>query len=102
VLASAERELKEKTNLEAKLKHVGDVYVLVSEGGEVVSHSLCHTFYTENFSGILEGNGQYGEFFWDDIDNFKKEDLFPGTTEILKLVTGGAGEFIFNEVHVNG
>lgn len=92
IYEAAERELKEKTGLNAKLVHKGDVYLTVHDETELVSHMLCHIFAASNPSGILKTGDPTGECFWAKLSDIPRRQLIPGVLQIEKLLRGGKGK----------
>lgn len=99
---AAERELKEKTGLSAKLKHRGDVYLTVYENSDLINQVLCHVFSGTQPIGKLVGQSDREECFWAKLSGLKKSELIPGFLEIVNLLKKHSlgqmffGEFIFN------
>ncbi len=94
------RELKEKTGLETKLKHQGDVYISAYDETELVSHMLCHIFTGKNPTGTLLTDTSIGECFWGKIEDIPKIQLIPGATQIIRLIKKSRGHF-FDEYFIN-
>lgn len=92
IYEAAERELKEKTGLNAKLVHKGDVYLTVHDETELVSHMLCHVFAASNPSGILKTGDPTGECFWAKLSDIPPRQLIPGVLQIEKLLKNGKGK----------
>ena len=85
VQEAADRELKEKTGLSAKLKHRGDGYITIYQGEEPVSEIFFHLFYGENPTGRLITDTSAGAAFWklpDEISDHK----MPSVPDLLKLI----------------
>jgi len=98
ILEAANRELKEKTGLSAKLKHRGEVYLTVYENGDLVSQILCHVFSGAQSAGKLVGQSSGGECFWSKLSGLKKSELIPGFLEIVKLLEKHSpGQLFFGE-----
>lgn len=97
ILDAANRELLEKTGLEATLKHRGDVYITVHDEMELISHMLCHVFSGSKVSGELKKD----EVFWSKIEEFPKSKLIPGVTQIKKLLENNKKNFFFDEFFLN-
>lgn len=85
---AAERELVEKTGIEAKLSHQGDVYITTYEVGDLVSHVLLHIFTGTSPKGELLKESDIGKCYWGSIKDIPKEKIFPGFQDILKLMRG--------------
>lgn len=92
IYEAAERELKEKTGLSAKLMHKGDVYLTVHDETELVSHMLCHVFVGSNPSGVLKAGDPTGECFWSKISDIPPRQLIPGVLQIEKLFKANKGK----------
>ncbi|MDP2651486.1 MAG: NUDIX domain-containing protein [bacterium] len=97
---AAERELFEKTNLKADLKHRGDVYITVHDETELVSHMLCHVFTGTKSQGVLRTDTTIGECYWGKLEDVKDTDLIPGVKQIAKLLKKKK-EFFFAEYFLN-
>ncbi|MFA7193697.1 MAG: NUDIX domain-containing protein [Candidatus Paceibacterota bacterium] len=98
---SAERELKEKSGLSAKLKHRGDVYIAVHDETELVTHLLCHVFSGTEVTGELEDGNTVGECFWGTFDEIDSKNILPGAKKILKLVKENKKDHFFAEYFLN-
>lgn len=98
IFQAAERELKEKTGLTGKLTHRGDVYLVIREKGEIVSHMLCHVFSGTNPNGHLAQESALGLCQWQKIDRLKPADFVPGFLDIHRLLKS-KGHF-FKEIVV--
>ncbi len=97
--AAATRELKEKTGVNCKLIHRGDVYLTIHDGDELISQMLCHIFSGSNPTGELNADSKIGECFWDKFN--PEENYFPGHKEILKLLTENKTRHFFAEFTFN-
>ncbi len=98
VLQAAKREMEEKTGIEAKLFHIGDVYLTIFQSNKLLTQMLCHIILAKNPLGEVKKQSQIGECFWADIKTLSKNKLMPGFKEIYDLVIkkGGQG-FFFGE-----
>ncbi len=96
ILDAATRELREKTGLQANLKHRGDVYLTIHDETELVSHMLCHVFSGSKITGELKS-----ECFWSPIEQLPKNKLIPGVTQIAKLLETSRNKFFFAEYFLN-
>ena len=94
---AAERELKEKNGLSAKLKHRGDVYITVYKDNELVSQMFCHVFGGENAKGQLKENSVIGRCNWQKIDKLTDSKFMPGFADIFKLLKKGDQGLFFDE-----
>lgn len=92
IYEAAERELKEKTGLTAKLAHKGDVYLTVHDETELVSHMLCHVFVGSSPSGVLKTGDPTGECFWSKLSDIPPRQLIPGVLQIEKLLKANKGK----------
>jgi len=95
ILEAAERELKEKTGVSAKLKHRGDVYLTTYENNDLLSQTLCHIFSGDKPVGRLVERSEKGECFWAKWDTMKKSELIPGFAEIVKLLKDKPAKNLF-------
>lgn len=98
---AALRELEEKTGLKAKLRYRGHIYVTVHDETELVSSMLCHIFSGTQIEGDLHKEFSSGECFWSSIDEFKNNELLPGTKQILKLTKDNPNSIFFEEYFLN-
>ncbi len=97
VADAANRELWEKTGLQADLRHVGEVYLSYTEQGESLNHLLSHIFIGESYTGNLVST-EHSEPVWVNEDELKHMDyVLPGTIEILELIRRYPDEFFFAE-----
>lgn len=96
---SANRELKEKTGLTAKLKHRGIAYITVHNETDLVSHMLCHIFSGTNIEGELNRD----DCFWSKFATIPKTQLIPGVLQIKKLLDDpkNKNKFFFEEFFLN-
>jgi ADP-ribose pyrophosphatase YjhB (NUDIX family) len=98
VQQAAQRELKEKTGLEAELEHRGDGYATVLEGGEPVSQIMFHMFYGRLPQGELVTRSAIGEPFWARLDELDDRVQMPNALALLKLVQAYDGKRFFAEL----
>ena len=94
---SSERELLEKTNLQAKLEHRGDAYVTVYQRGALLIHTLFHIHTGHNPSGRLKEETLIGYCYWATVDSKGDSKYFPGFLEIYKLLSKSKKERFFKE-----
>jgi 8-oxo-dGTP diphosphatase len=92
IATAAQRELHEKTGLEAKLSHRGDGYVSIYQAGEPVSQIMFHLFYGQNPTGKLHKESKDGSAFWSRPDAVKG-NVLPSVADLLKLVSDNSGHF---------
>jgi len=95
---SAERELAEKTGLQAKLQHKGDVYITTYQKGELLTQMFGHVFYGKNPEGNLKEHSEIGECFWQKIEDIDDARFFPGFKELYKIMQKPASERFFAEL----
>ncbi|MEX0934412.1 MAG: NUDIX domain-containing protein, partial [Candidatus Saccharimonadales bacterium] len=95
ILAAANRELKEKTNLEATLEHVGSVYIREFDGEDCAKHLFSHVFKGSGAVGDMKPT-KVGEPVWVKRSEVESLDTLPGTKEILDLID--REEFFFEEL----
>lgn len=86
IAEAADRELVEKTGINAKLVHVGDAYLTVDDGTSLITHMLFHIFYGVEPSGELQQETAIGSCFWQSEQDIVKEQTIPGFTEILRCI----------------
>ena len=99
---AAERELKEKTGLSAKLEHRGDVYLTIyNKDKELVADMLCHVFLGGNPSGKLLAETEVGSSSWEDIKTIGKKNFIPGFRQIFEI-TSKSKKYFFKEFTVSG
>ena len=100
---AAERELKEKTGLNAELKHIGDGYANTYDNGEPISQIMFHLFVGEYPSGELRKESSSGESVWLDESQLNGDDIMPNVLHILSNVNKYDGSFFFTELnhHLN-
>ena len=92
---AAERELKEKTGLVAKLAHTGDAYLTVFQQDEIISQMFCHVFTGSNATGIVKEKSEIGECSWQLVNNIN-DDYMPGFREIFNHLK--TGERFFDQI----
>ncbi len=97
---AARRELSEKTGLTTSLKHRGDVYLLIHDEEELITHMLCHVFYGKDPKGMLESEMDKGECFWSNLQDVSQKELMPGVKQIMNLVKKSSDHF-FAEYFLN-
>lgn len=101
VAQAAQRELREKTGLEAKLTHCGEVYLTTMKGDNVVAAVFCHVFVGENPTGQLIKDSEIGECFWANPQILGLEKFMPGFEDILLLVKKEQPHLFFAEFTFN-
>jgi len=98
---SANRELLEKTGLQATLKHRGIVSLTVHDETELITQMLCHIFTGTKIIGSLKDDPSLNECFFAKIEDFPKSNLIPGVLQIEKLLKNSVGKFFFAEYFLN-
>ncbi|MEK7505515.1 MAG: NUDIX domain-containing protein [Patescibacteria group bacterium] len=97
IASAAARELQEKTGVTAELVHRGDVYILVLEKDEIITHMLCHVF-----SGTYEIGepiaSEIGRCFWARPEDISKKEFMPGFQEIGRLLKRRGRSLFFEEM----
>ncbi|OGE19537.1 hypothetical protein A3A14_02820 [Candidatus Daviesbacteria bacterium RIFCSPLOWO2_01_FULL_43_38] len=101
VAQAAERELREKTGLEAKLAHCGEVYLTTIKDGNVLASIFCHVFVGKNPTGQLIKDSEIGECFWTNLKTFGSEKFMPGFFDVLSLVEKRSPHLFFAEFTFN-
>ena len=104
VIESARRVLLERTGLEARIEHVGNLYSTTYKKGELLSQLLTHVCFGEVIGGKLRTAGESGEPFWYEP---KKESLegpeyFPGLAKAIWHVENRPREGQFFGEYVYG
>lgn len=94
---AAHRELKEKTGLETSLSHVGDIYVRVYDGAELIVHVLHHVFVGKNTKGDILEKTEVGIPFWSKIEDIPKKELVGGFKEIIDIISKNKKGLFFEE-----
>lgn len=97
IAEAAARELTEKTGLTAKLTHRGEVYLTVTEEGELVSQMLAHVFGGEKPRGEIKSRSEIGECFWREPEDLKAKEMIPGFLEVLSLLKRKQSSRFFEE-----
>jgi ADP-ribose pyrophosphatase YjhB (NUDIX family) len=97
IAEAAERELEEKTGLQAELTHVGDFYSTVFQGGELISQQLSHMFVGERPQGELREESNIGECFWATVEDPDDPKYFPGFSDLYRLITESKNGRFFAE-----
>jgi ADP-ribose pyrophosphatase YjhB (NUDIX family) len=94
---AAQRELREKSGLSARLVHCGDTYLAIRERGELVSHMFCHVFYGMNPKGELIPEHRTHNVYWESIEGAKKK-FVRGFLELNKLRLRSKHKRFFKEI----
>ena len=97
VKEAANRELKEKSGLEASLTHIGDIYVRVYDGDELIANILHHVFIGKNPTGEILEKTVAGIPFWSKIEDVPKKELIGGFKEIIEIIEKNKSKFFFEE-----
>lgn len=91
VLDAAERELWEKSGLQAdRLHHIGDVYLTIYQEKELISQMLAHVF-----AGSVKKDELVTKTrcFWTDFKKIKPERYSPGFRDIYRLYQKSNDQF---------
>ena len=91
------RELKEKSGLEAHLSHVGNIYVRVYGGDELIAHVLHHVFVGKKPTGKILEKTKAGIPFWSKVEKIPKRELIEGFKEIIEIISKNKDGFFFEE-----
>tara|TARA_Y100000310_G_scaffold331037_1_gene403883 strand:+ start:5843 stop:6526 length:684 start_codon:yes stop_codon:yes gene_type:complete len=94
---AAKRELKEKTGLSADLSHIGDIYVRVYDGDELLAHILHHIFSGKNLTGRLLEETNAGVPFWSETNVVNRKEYVGGFREIIEIISKNKKKFFFEE-----
>lgn len=93
VFASARREIREKIGCEIdNLRHIGDYYVKILEGGEVISDTFSHVFLVE-ISAERLSNLELGDSVWISKEKMRDLDLIPDTLDLVEVAEQGREKF---------
>lgn len=90
---AANREIEEKTGLNSKLRHAGEVYLAVEDEESLLTHMLFHVFHGTETSGTLKTDSVIGQCFWMKADEIKPDELMPGFAEIISLINSNKTHF---------
>lgn len=96
---AATREIKERVDVVANitLKHKADVYIHASINGQLVSTVLSHVFTMQ----IKTSDVARKDVLWATTEDFKTEQLAPGTKDVYDLVANMQGDFSFAEYAID-
>lgn len=96
---AATREIKERVDVVANttLKHKADVYIHASINGQLVSTVLSHVFTMQ----IKTSDVARKDVLWAKTEDFKTEQLAPGTKDVYDLVANMQGDFSFAEYAID-
>jgi ADP-ribose pyrophosphatase YjhB (NUDIX family)/predicted transcriptional regulator len=86
ITIAAQRELKEKTGLEAKLTHRGDGYITIYQDQQLASQIFFHLFIGNDPTGKLKPPTKVGEAFWCDLASQPKLKLIPSMPDLIKNI----------------
>jgi ADP-ribose pyrophosphatase YjhB (NUDIX family) len=100
VKEAAERELREKAGLSAKLRHRGDMYLTIHDETELVTQMLWHVFSATAVTGEIRQDFPGGACFWGKLDEVPRDELLPGAKQALKLCRERKDHF-FEEYFLN-
>lgn len=95
---AAERELREKTGISARMNQKGIVYLLVKDAaGEVVTHMLAHVFVATYTRGEVS-DAPFGSISWVYQKDVSRLPLMPGVTDILRIAESPSPHITFEEL----
>lgn len=103
IAEAAERELREKTGVEADLTHKGIAYLLATDkNDEVITHMLFHIFKGARPRGDILKESAFGTVHWMDEHTLFSSEIMPSMRDILTIAERkGAGlafeEYVFQE-----
>lgn len=101
VLQAANRELLEKTGLDAiPLTHRGIMYVEARREGFTISKILCHLFTGMSNNQSVQVNLKRGESFWGDPNSYNDIELMPAFKR-MKYLLETEKQFFFSEETVD-
>jgi 8-oxo-dGTP diphosphatase len=93
IAQAADRELKEKTGLSARLTHRGDGYITIYQQAQITSQIMFHFFLGSNPTGRLRGT-KVGRPFWAGINEVTPNQLIPSVPDLIGLAqTPAKGRF---------
>lgn len=84
IAESANRALKQRTNLEADFTPVGGGYIRIFQKGDLESFTHFTALKAENFRGSLEAKVGNGENIWLENPNFKAPEMIPSMFDIVQ------------------
>lgn len=84
IYQAALRELKEKTNLNAKLNYCGLLNLIDSSTSR---HYIYFVFRSTELTGELDSKNKYGQVFWANVATLDKKQLLPEFTKIIEMAT---------------
>ena len=94
VFTSARREIREKIGCEVgDLRHIGDYYVKIFEGGEIISDTFSHVFLVEVPNGEHLDVFSADDVAWISREKMKVLDLIPDTLDLVEFVEKGQERF---------
>jgi 8-oxo-dGTP diphosphatase len=95
---AAERELREKTGISARMEQKGIVYLLVKDtAGEVVTHMLAHVFLAQYKKGEAS-DAPFGPVSWVYKKDIGHLQLMPGVIDILRIAESASPHLTFEEL----
>lgn len=97
---SVVRELKEKTGLTTNLSRRGDVYFVLHDKSDILTHFLGHIFYgeTNDEEPVTEQVDKQGDVFWGDPAKYSDSSFIPGFKDVIKLVEANPNTLFFEEL----
>lgn len=97
---AAIREVKEKTSLDVDVERLGELYVVIEQDGETVSHMLAHVFRGTNPGGTLHSPERIGECFWHAVDDPADDQYVPWLRDLYRLATTAETPFFEQVTYV--
>jgi ADP-ribose pyrophosphatase YjhB (NUDIX family) len=98
IARAAQRELKEKTGLSAKLTHRGDGYITIYQDKQLASQVFFHLFTGNDPTGKLKPPDKAGEAFWCDLSNYPNLKLIPSMPDLMELINNKSRGRFFCEL----
>lgn len=94
IQAAAERELREKTGLTARLQHRGDGYITMYESQETISEVFFHLFVGNQPQGQLRADHETGEALWGDLSGGQLMASMPDLISSIKKTPANRRFFV--------
>jgi ADP-ribose pyrophosphatase YjhB (NUDIX family) len=98
IAVAAQRELQEKTGLNAKLTHRGDGYITIYQDKQLASQIFFHLFTAKNPVGEVKSPNKAGEAFWSNLTNQPNIKLIPSMPDLIKNINSKSRERFFCEL----
>lgn len=97
--AAARREIEEKIGVSlGEIQHLGDYYVKIFDGGEVISNTFSHVFYAEISSQVEEKITLSEDKKWVFEQEFGELEMISDTRFLISKI---GGEKFFDELKIS-